>query len=228
MVITLAIIGFSALIALIIYFSWRREIQHWLASGSYKQSKFLIIAIIIAVLAVGLTLYFVLSTNRSPEVGLAGKPVSESSVNLSYTLELGTKMPPLSLPDTENDIVDLSVYADRILVLSFSNSQCQYCPQQLKELQELHSLEGDDTKIVIINVLEPAATAKDYKRQAAIEFPVLVDSTGSTLTDYQIKGIPTTFFIHQGVICGLLQGEVSVAEIRESIAACRSIFPDKN
>ena len=228
MIITLAIIGFSALLALVVYLPWRREIQRWFSAGKYKQNKFLITAIGIVVLVSGLTLYFVLSTNRSPEAGLGDSPVSEQKQPANYSLELGTSFPPLSLPDTEGNIIDLNSLSEKFLVLSFLNSQCQYCSQQLEELRNLSAVSEFGGEIVLINVLEPVAMVRDYKISQAITFPILIDTEGKTLVDYQIKGIPTTFFIRQGVICGQLPGQVSVAELQSSLQACEVIIPFNN
>lgn len=228
MIITLAIIGFAALLILVIYLPWRREIQHWFSAGKYKQNNFLITAIVIAVLVSGLTLYFVLSTRRSPEAGLGDSAISEKEPAANYSLKLGTSFPPLSLADTDGNMIDLNSLSEKLLVLSFLNSRCQYCSQQLKELQSLSEAAEAGVEIVLINVLEPVAAVQDYKTKEAITFPVLVDTEGKTLVDYQIKGIPTTFFIRQGVICGQLPGQVSLAEMKSSLEACELIIPVNN
>ncbi len=58
MIITLALIGFGALLFAVIYFPYRRPINAWFANKGYKETRNLVAAAIVAAIVVAIVVVF--------------------------------------------------------------------------------------------------------------------------------------------------------------------------
>ena len=74
--------------------------------------------------------------------------------------------------------------------------------------------------LLTINLRETYSVVTQYMQSNNLSFPVLFDTDGSVGLDYNVRGIPTTFFIDgDGIIQAKKLGSFSsVAEIESYIS----------
>lgn len=227
MIIILALIGFGAILALILYIPYRQFINDWFKQGRYRSSAFLVVAVIIVVVAASVTGYFLLTRNKSPDSGLATPETNDTFSESAYTLAIGTDLPSLELADTEGKLVNLADYSDKLMIISFWSTVCEFCDKQLPVFQELVEETEGETEIFLVNIFEPADVVKEYKDTNNIPFPVLVDSEGKTAELFQIRGTPTNYFVRHGIVCANMSGAISMETLVDTLKECKIVVPDR-
>ncbi len=135
-------------------------------------------------------------------------------------------MPPLVLPDTQGQAIDIKQLRQSVVVVNFWAS---WCPSCVTELQVMHdtamALKNKDVIILAVNVGDNINIVKHYFDDFTPGFQVLLDEQTQITPDWQIMGLPTTYVIgpdrkiHYGVI-GVLAWESE--QVRQTILQLRS------
>lgn len=124
----------------------------------------------------------------------------------------GVRAPEFKLPNPDGEMVSLSDFTGKVVVLNFWATWCALCRIEIPFLIDLYS-RYRSRQVVVIGVALDAAgpeVLKDFVEQAGINYPVLIGGD-KVSSDYGgIFGVPTTFMINrQGMIA---QRHVGVAE----------------
>ncbi len=219
MIITLALIGFGAVLFAVIYFPYRRPINAWFARKGYKENRNLVAAAVVAAIVVAIVVVFNFTqpSSSGTDDGLEAAALSQTQ---KYSLSVGSTLPSIVLPDTEGVPVDLSQFPDQTLVLSFWSTGCKYCARQLPVLEKLEEESASQVRIFLINMNEDADTVKKYKADQKIDFDILVDETGQVSDLFKIQGTPTNFFVTRGVICSQVPGAMDMTAIVSALQDC--------
>ncbi len=119
----------------------------------------------------------------------------------SRMLELGTQVPAFSLPDTTGDIVDLSMYEGRPLLVMFI---CNHCPY-VRHIRSQVALLGNEylskgVGVVAINSNDSEAYPDDspaamvaQKVEFGYEFPYLIDESQAGAKAFSAACTPDFF-----------------------------------
>lgn len=229
MIITLALIGFGAVLFAVVYFPYRRPINAWFARKGYKENRNLVAAAVVAAIVVAIVVVFNF-TQRSASSSEDDLNAAALAQLQKYSLEVGSPLPPIVLPDTEGQEVNLGQFQDQALVLSFWSTGCKYCARQLPELKKLEEESASQVRVFLINMNEDADAVKKYKADQKIGFDILVDETGQVSNLFKIQGTPMNFFVNQGVICasvpGAMDKDAIVAALQECILVPASTAAD--
>jgi len=93
-------------------------------------------------------------------------------------------------------MIILTDLRDSPVILNFWASWCGPCLHEMPIIQRTHENRNDYGIILLtINLRETLSTVTQFKQSRNLSFPVLLDTNGSTSLDYNVGGIPTTFFI---------------------------------
>lgn len=219
MIITLALIGFGAVLFAVIYFPYRRPINAWFANKGYKENRNLVAAAVVAAIVVAIVVVFNFTqpSRSGADDDLEAAALSQTQ---KYSLEVGSSLPPIVLPDTEGQEVNLGQFQDQTLVLSFWSTGCKYCARQLPVLKKLEEESASQVRIFLINMNEDADTVKKYKTEQKVDFDILVDETGQVSNRFKIQGTPTNFFVNRGVICASVPGAMDTPAIVAALQDC--------
>lgn len=115
-------------------------------------------------------------------------------------LKIGTAAPDFSLKDLNGNIVKLSDYKGKKVMLNFWATWCPPCKAEMPAMEKFHGEVGEDVTILAVNI-DARYDVKSYVEKMGVSFPVLLDEKDKVNNDYQILTIPTTFFIDkEGVI----------------------------
>ena len=101
-------------------------------------------------------------------------------------LEVGQKVPELSLKDTKGEKVDFNNNPKTIVAIFFRGSWCPYCVKQLKTVEDdLVKKVGENVEIVAISV-DKLSVAKKMKNQFKFSFQVISDPLAKSLKAFKI------------------------------------------
>ncbi|MCZ6618912.1 MAG: TlpA disulfide reductase family protein [Gammaproteobacteria bacterium] len=154
---------------------------------------------------------------------------------LGITLLLGCSEPtvdcgePRPAPDialpllTGGETRTLAALRGKVVYVDFWGSWCLPCRESLPFLNRIRNSQSrDDFEVFAINLDELAGDATRFLADYPVDYPVLADPGHTTLADYGVEVVPSSFLIdRQGRICTFHVGfkPAQKARIREEIRA---------
>jgi len=109
------------------------------------------------------------------------------------------KAPDFALENNKGEIVRLSSFNDKVIMLNFWATWCGPCRQEIPDFVNLYKkYNGDGLEIIGVSVDQSGWDAvKPFMDRYKINYPVLMYNR-QVIIDYGgIQGIPTTFFINR-------------------------------
>ena len=107
-----------------------------------------------------------------------------------------TLTPPLSLPDLDGEINDLSGFRGQVLMLNF---WADWCPPCLREIPSLHrawiTMRSAGVELMTIHVGGTPRTVRQFLQDRGLKFPVLLDADAKAFKSWPTMGLPTTFVL---------------------------------
>ncbi|WP_028784519.1 peroxiredoxin family protein [Thalassobacillus devorans] len=171
--------------------------------------KGIVIGIVIAML--GWAIYDMLGDKESadngekePQMRVAGDGPEEdtaaekeaASGGGEVGLEKGQKAPDFELKTMEGETVKLSDYRGKKVMLNFWATWCPPCRAEMPDMQKFY--ENKDIEILAINLTQTESSRDDvgkFVEEFGLTFPILMDENAAVANQYQIKPIPTSYFI---------------------------------
>ena len=135
---------------------------------------------------------------------------------------VGGLAPDFQLQDLDGRAVSLSGFRGKPVILNFWATWCGPCRDEMPFIQEIfENKEWSDKGLVIlaVDIGESPSTVKEFLENYGLSFQVLLDIEQSVAKNYNIRGIPTTFFIDKdGIIQDMKIGAFSSkAEIEQRL-----------
>ncbi len=151
---------------------------------------------IIAICVVLIAAYTFYSKNKQKSLVI---PPQQNAATKQSSQSNSIMAPDFSLKDLNGNVVKLSDYKGKIVILNFWAVWCKYCKQEMPDLNELNKeLEKDNEAVILaVDSQESPDTVKNYLASNKINLKVLLDQDGSITQMYGISGFPTTFIINK-------------------------------
>jgi peroxiredoxin len=129
--------------------------------------------------------------------------------------------PNFELESLDGEVVRLSNFRGKIVLLDFWATWCGPCKVQMKNLKKLKSLVNEDEVVIIsIDVGESKSIVQEFISKEEVDWLVLLDPKGSTAKSYRIRAIPTLFIIDkEGLIKEKYVGVTSTETLLSAIEA---------
>ena len=110
--------------------------------------------------------------------------------------------PALRLKDFDGGAFALDAYRGEVVLVNFWASWCRPCVTEIPSLNRLAEFfDGDDFRIVTVNVGEERQRVADFLQQVAVELPVLMDYDADISKGWKIYVYPSSYLVdHQGKI----------------------------
>lgn len=143
----------------------------------------------------------------------AGAPVTPSPA----LALIGKPAPALALRDERGAPVELAQFRGKVVLLGFSATRCQRCPDLLKFMQRAYDPSGK-RGLVLLGIYADELGALELFREAGCTFRALLDPDGQTAGRYNIVEFPAAVVINgDGRIVFWQSGEVFEKELRETL-----------
>lgn len=122
----------------------------------------------------------------------------------------GFAAPEVELESLDGGRVRLSDLRGQVVVLNVWASWCPPCRAEMPALQALHEQRGGDGVVVLgVNstIQDSEQAVRDFSSEYALTFPIGLDRDGQATRLYQVRALPSTFFIdRQGIIRRVVVG----------------------
>ena len=125
--------------------------------------------------------------------------VAASAILATYVwngLDAGQPAPALSGHDLNGKPISLADYAGKPVMLTFWSPDCGACREELPTLQTIAADPNAEVTLVTVVSKMPAAEVQQFVTEAGLTFPVIVDEAGQIAHDYEITGVPVSYFIN--------------------------------
>ncbi len=117
--------------------------------------------------------------------------------------QVGNQAPDFQLPSLDGQVVSLSQFLGKPVLINFWASWCGPCRDEVPFLQEVfEDKEWAEQGLVLlaINVGEKPDTIENFMESFALSFTVLLDTNLDIARMYRARSIPMTFFIDRNGI----------------------------
>jgi cytochrome c biogenesis protein CcmG/thiol:disulfide interchange protein DsbE len=134
--------------------------------------------------------------------------------------QTGFAAPDFSLATQDGESVNLANLRGQVVLVNFWATWCPPCRAEMPAIQQVYDKYRDQGFTVLaIDVQEGDAQVASFADQNGLTIPILIDHDGTVSNRYQVKAMPSTFFIDQnGVIQEVtLGGPMSVAFIESQV-----------
>lgn len=126
--------------------------------------------------------------------------------------------PAFTIANLTGKQVSLADYKGKPLLINIWATWCAPCVAELPELQHLHESRKDTLTLVEINYKEPHDTVAAFIKDNNYTMDVLLDEKGDVGQEYQMFGLPTSYFVDSaGVIQHIYMGDMTKEIINDGL-----------
>lgn len=137
-------------------------------------------------------------------------------------------VPDFTLPDSEGELVSLSDYKGKVVVLNFWASWCPPCRAEMSELQKLHDelSASEDAVLLMLNQIDGQRETKEsgmkYMEKNSYTMLNLFDQGQVSFAIFGITGLPTTVVIDgEGYFSSYVMGPTTFNTISRMIEGAK-------
>jgi len=110
--------------------------------------------------------------------------------------KVGNLAPDFQFYDSEGDLVSLSDLRGRPIILNFWATWCGPCVYEMPYIQQVHEEQSDKGLVLLaINMGGTSSQVEEFLQSHDLSLPVLLDAKRDVAARYNIRYIPTTFFV---------------------------------
>ncbi len=175
----------------------------------------------LGILAITLVTLIVIQgcSNNAPDAGKGASTAAQAG-ELEPAPEVGHPAPDFTLKDLDGNTVRLSDLQGKVVFINFWATWCPPCRAEMPEIEAVHQEYKDKGVVVIgVDMSEPESMVRQYIQEGGFSWIIALDSTGEVARDYQIVGIPTSFFLDkEGIIRAVNVGAMTKRAMEASLA----------
>lgn len=142
----------------------------------------------------------------------------------------GCLSPNFRLETITGEFIELYKLQGYPVIINFWATWCGYCVSEMPDIEDIFGTYKDQGLIILgVNEEETLSEAKTFANDHQLTFPILLDTDGSVYSDYQVQGLPTSFFIDEnGIIQKIIIGSISKDDILGIISTNLNIHSSQN
>ena len=145
-------------------------------------------------------------------------PVEQATYSRTPLPSIGHPAPDFTLTTLDGNSFDLSTH-NKPIVLNFWATWCGPCRRELPALQATTERYEGEVLVVGVDQGEDAQIVQSYVDELGLTFVVPMDMDHAVADSYNVRGMPTTFFIDsEGIIQQTWSGEMNQITLAEGIA----------
>ncbi|MCS4538738.1 MAG: DUF3179 domain-containing protein [Thaumarchaeota archaeon] len=135
--------------------------------------------------------------------------------------EIGWQAPNFSLQSLSGEQLSLNDFRGKIVIVNFWASWCPFCVEEMPEFEKLNREMGGKVVVLGINRAETVEKQNEFLNSldTKITYKLLSDTDDSIAKAYNIRVMPTTFFLNEnGVIAQKKLGPLTLDEMKQLVA----------
>ena len=122
------------------------------------------------------------------------------------TATVGKAAPDFELQNLDGQSISLSDLKGKPVLINFWATWCRPCIFEMPYIQEIYDeWSGKGLMVLAINRGESSSKVEQFLQSNNLSLPVLLDTKLDVFRRYNIRGIPTTFFIDKD---GIIQEKI--------------------
>lgn len=122
----------------------------------------------------------------------------------------GFQAPDFSLPTLSGETITLSDLRGQPVLINLWATWCPPCRAEMPDMQKLYEAYQEQGFLILaINATyqDSQASAAAFVQEYGLTFPILLDTSGETARQYQMRALPTSFFVdREGIIQEVVVG----------------------
>lgn len=119
---------------------------------------------------------------------------AQENINFPELLPIGQQAPEWELENSEGELIRLSDYREKIILIDFWASWCVPCIRAQPLLEKIHQ-ENKDVVVLGINVQEVKdLNLNDFKNKNDLSYQ-LVKGSEDIVKNYKVEGLPVVYLI---------------------------------
>jgi peroxiredoxin len=133
---------------------------------------------------------------------------------------IGELAPQFALRSPDGAVHSLQAHRGVVVWVNFWATWCEPCKRELPDIQKLHDEFTDDGLVVLaVNLQEDGDQATQFFEERGLDMPILLDRSGDVYEQYQLRGLPDSFFIDRdGVLRAMQIGFLTEDQMRDKLA----------
>lgn len=133
----------------------------------------------------------------------------------------GFLAPGFSLQTTEGETISLSDYRGQAVLLNLWATWCPPCRAEMPAIQKMYEKYKDQGFIVLaINMTyqDTPTAVEPFVQEYGLTFPILLEPNGDTAAQYELRSLPSSFFIDRN---GIIQEVIIGGPMAEALLNTR-------
>lgn len=150
--------------------------------------------------------------NAAKELQAGEKPQSEKR-NMLADYDFKAK-------DLNGNPIVLSEYKGKKIFINFWSASIRPCKKEMADIEALYNeTKGTDLVILSVNAADAEDKARAFVDGKGYSFPIILDNDGKITKQYNVVGIPTSFFIDKdGYLDDMAIGAINLEKMKEYIS----------
>jgi cytochrome c biogenesis protein CcmG/thiol:disulfide interchange protein DsbE len=127
--------------------------------------------------------------------------------------------PDFDLTTLDGRAVKLSDYRGQVVLLNTWATWCPPCRAEMPQLEAYYREHQDQGFVVLaVNSEESPEAVAAFLKSQDFTFPVVLDPEGVVMGRYEVRALPTSFFIdRKGVVRGVWTGQLTPAQLQKIV-----------
>ena len=133
--------------------------------------------------------------------------------------EVDAQAPDFELTNTNGESVKLSDHRGKVVLINFWATWCPPCRLEMPHIQSRYEMYNGDLVVLAVDQAEPAHLVKDFVFFNNLTFDPLLDFDSEVSNLYQVRGLPSSFFIDpEGTVKIVHIGVLTEAQLDQYLA----------
>jgi peroxiredoxin len=132
---------------------------------------------------------------ESTQAQVTAQPTQTVSTAQARSTAAPAMAPDFTLPALTGELVSLSDYAGKPVLINFWATWCFPCRIEMPTIQRVFDERKGAFVVLGVNMEETHAVIQPFVDELGLTFPILLDSDGLVTWQYEVIGLPTSVFV---------------------------------